>query len=45
MSGTFCVYLLPRIQRQFAIQMGGDSGLVQSNSAENELAKLPFEVG
>ena len=31
--------------RQFAIQMGGNRGFVQSNSAENELAKLPFEIG
>ena len=34
-----------RIRRQFAIQMRGNCGFVQSNTAENEFAELPFEVG
>src|SRR5258708_8632350 len=46
MSCTFCSYrLLPRIRRQFAIQMRDDSGFVESNSAENEFANLPLEIG
>ena len=45
MSCTFCNYRLPRIRRQLAVQMGGNCGFVKSNSAENEFAKLPFEIG
>src|ERR1700738_2357745 len=46
MSCTFCSYrLLPRIRRQFAIQVRDDGGFVESNSAENELANLPLEIG
>src|SRR3982074_1912025 len=46
MSCTFCSYrLLPRIRRHFAIQMRDDSGFVESNSAENEFANLPLEIG
>src|SRR5665213_1778120 len=45
MSCTFCVYLLSRIRQPFAIQMGGNCCFVQTNAAENELAKLPFEIG
>src|ERR1700694_5683638 len=45
LSCTFCVYLLSRIRRQCAIQMGGNGGFVQSDAAENEFAKLPFEIG
>src|SRR6266566_5057176 len=44
-SCTFCGCRLPRIRRQLAIQMGGNCGFVESNSAENEFAKLPFEIG
>jgi hypothetical protein len=46
MSCTFCSYrLLPRIRRQFAIQLRDDSGFVKSNSAENEFANLPLVIG
>src|SRR5713226_4866512 len=46
MSCTFCSYrLLPRIRRQFAIQLRDDSGFVKSNSAENEFANLPLKIG
>ena len=45
MSCTFCSYVLLEIIRQFAIQMRGNGGIVQSNAAENEFAKLPLQVG
>src|SRR5712675_719779 len=45
MSCTFCGYPLPPIRQHVAIQMAGNCGFVQSNSAENEFAKLPFEIG
>src|SRR5258708_29931879 len=45
MSCTFCGYPLPPIRQHVAIQMAGNCGFVQSNSAENEIAKLPFEIG
>src|SRR4051812_40656541 len=45
MSCTFCSYRLSRIRRQLAVQMRSNCGLVKSDAAEDELAKLPFEVG
>src|SRR5260370_21616887 len=45
MSCTFCGYRLSRIRRQLAIQMKSNRGFVKPDSAENELAKLPFEAG
>src|SRR5258708_23072664 len=44
MSCTLYSYLLLRLRRMFATEVRGDSGFVQSNSAEDELAKLPFEI-
>src|SRR5260370_9152574 len=44
-SCTFCVYPLPPIRQHVAIQMAGNCAFVQSNSAQNEFAKLPFEIG
>src|SRR5258708_7104132 len=45
MSCTLYSYLLLRLRRMFATEVRGDSGFVQSNSAEDKLAKLPFEIG
>src|SRR6266481_6401271 len=41
----FSPIALPPIRQHVAIQMAGNCGFVQSNSAENEFAKLPFEIG
>jgi len=35
----------PEVRRQLAIQMKSKCGFVKPDSAENELAKLPFEAG
>src|SRR4051812_19852302 len=45
MSCTFCSYRLSRIRRQLAVQMGSNCGLVKSDAAQDELAKLPLDVG
>src|SRR5258708_10162158 len=45
MSCTFCNYRLPRLRRQFPVQMRGNHGFVKANSAENEFVHLPFEIG
>src|SRR5882757_9900952 len=45
MSCTFCSYRLSRIRRQLAVQMRSNGGLVESDAAKDELAKLPFKVG
>src|SRR6476659_8466555 len=45
MSCTFCSYRLSRIRRRLAVQMRSNCGFVESDTAQDELAKLPFEVG
>src|SRR6266478_1264588 len=45
MSCAFCNRRLPRIPRQLAVQIGGNRGFVEPNSAEYEFTKLPFETG
>src|SRR4051812_48425607 len=45
MSCTFCSYRLSRIRRQLAVQMGGNCGLAKSDAAQDELTKLPLDVG
>src|SRR5436305_9769997 len=45
MSCTCCGYLPSRIRRKFAIPMGGNGGFLQSDAAENEIAKLALEIG
>src|SRR5258708_11495849 len=45
MSCPFCNYRLPRLGRQFPVQVRGNHGFVKANSAENEFVHLPFEIG
>src|SRR5450432_2451090 len=43
MSCTFCNHWRSHVLTRFVVQMGGDCGFVKSDSAEQKLAKLPFE--
>jgi len=43
MSRTFCNCRLPRTLRPVAVQIGGNRGFVEPNSAENEFTKLQFQ--
>src|SRR5664279_5066593 len=45
MSGAFCSCRLLRIRRQFPVQMRSNCGFVKSDSPEEKLAKLPFQIG
>src|SRR5258708_1129161 len=45
MSCTFCSYRLSRIRRRLAVQMRSNCGFVKSDPAQDELAKLPLEIG
>src|SRR4029077_4863579 len=45
MSYTFCSYRLSRIRRRLAVQMRSNCGFVKSDPAQDELAKLPLEIG
>src|SRR5258708_8023432 len=45
MSCTFCNYRLPRLGRQFPVQVRGNHGFVKANSAANAFVHLPFEIG
>src|SRR6478752_8448597 len=45
MSCTFCSYRLSRIRRRLAVQMQSNCGFVKSDPAQDELAKLPLEIG
>src|ERR1035438_6407603 len=45
MSCTFCSYRLSRPRRQLTVQMRSNCGFVKSDAAQDEFAKLPFDVG
>src|SRR5437762_12747623 len=44
MSCTLCSYRLSRIRRRLAVQMKSNCGFVKSDTAQDELAKLTFEI-
>src|SRR4030081_3349973 len=45
MSCTLCSYRLSRSRRRLAVQMKSNCGFVKSDTAQDELAKLTFEIG
>src|SRR5438105_9716460 len=45
MSCTFCRYRLSSFRRQLLVEMRSNCGLVKSDAAQDEFAKLPFEAG